>query len=569
VKAFCQTVTASVASLLKLLAVWMFLASSPIAFADTPTVTWDSCAAQYGTCNVQGTRTVRLGVSPTSQYVDKVVTGSIACGASAFGSDPAPGQTKACWSSVTWSACAAQYANCSFSGTRAVRLGVTVTSQFVEKVVSNTISCQASAFGSDPAVGVPKSCWVTDVDQGPPPVAWTKCADQYNQCNVTTGAHAVRFGATATTQFIERTVTGSILCQASAFGVDPAVGSQKSCWSAAVQVQAGIPGPTALNSLPLSGPIVATQGQMITGWHVTSSSGPCIIVPAGVTGVSIVGNQIGPCGSTTQASVPANLGVQINPGATNVLVRSNVCHDVSSCVYADGAQGVVVDRNQVFNIRGPLPRGQMAQFIHFPAPAVYQTKVTCNRVDGLSPSASTVPNYWVDEDHVNLGDSFGSALLPIEIAYNQIRGTGNYLPGGAPTYMTGSESGSGFLIGDGGTGDYVSVHDNTLVKTNNVAISIISGQHVTVDHNRVKNDGANQASMTGWAISSSGTCTSRSITNNRGIARLWAYDHTGATATGYLSDNACTSLVMSGNVWSDQTLTDAIFDDGTYNAFCN
>jgi hypothetical protein len=53
---------------------------------------------------MSGTRVVRFGLSTTANYVDAVKTGSVWCDISSFGGparDPAPGQRKSCWYSMT------------------------------------------------------------------------------------------------------------------------------------------------------------------------------------------------------------------------------------------------------------------------------------------------------------------------------------------------------------------------------------------------------------------------------------------------------------------------------------
>jgi serine protease len=66
--------------------------------APAPT-SWTFCANEGGTCSVSGTREVRYGTA--TNYVSKVVTGSVYCGNGVFG-DPAPGYAKTCsYSSVT------------------------------------------------------------------------------------------------------------------------------------------------------------------------------------------------------------------------------------------------------------------------------------------------------------------------------------------------------------------------------------------------------------------------------------------------------------------------------------
>jgi parallel beta-helix repeat protein len=65
----------------------------------TTTPTWTSCAKEYGTCSVPGTRQVRYGAS--GKYAYKTVTTSVLCNNSVFG-DPAVGLAKTCdYSSAT------------------------------------------------------------------------------------------------------------------------------------------------------------------------------------------------------------------------------------------------------------------------------------------------------------------------------------------------------------------------------------------------------------------------------------------------------------------------------------
>lgn len=64
----------------------------------TAPATWTTCAKEYGTCSVSGTREVRYGAN--GKFASRTVTGSVACNNAVFG-DPAYGYPKTCsYSSV-------------------------------------------------------------------------------------------------------------------------------------------------------------------------------------------------------------------------------------------------------------------------------------------------------------------------------------------------------------------------------------------------------------------------------------------------------------------------------------
>ena len=133
-----------------------------------PTTTWTACANENGTCSFSGTATVRYGANNT--YVTKSLTGPVACNNTTFG-DPTPGVVKSCSytgltapaPAVTWTACAAENATCSFSGTRQVRYGA--NNSYVTKTFTGEAACTNTAFGGDPIYGVVKSCSYSSVTQ--------------------------------------------------------------------------------------------------------------------------------------------------------------------------------------------------------------------------------------------------------------------------------------------------------------------------------------------------------------------------------------------------------------------
>lgn len=71
------------------------------ASAETP---WTKCAEEGGSCSVSGKTEFRYGAGENFAYIkggnkkNFFARPSITCDAKTFGKDPAPGETKQCWS---------------------------------------------------------------------------------------------------------------------------------------------------------------------------------------------------------------------------------------------------------------------------------------------------------------------------------------------------------------------------------------------------------------------------------------------------------------------------------------
>jgi hypothetical protein len=158
---------------------------------------------------------------------------------SAGSASPSPSPTT---TNANWVKCASEGGTCAFSGTHTVRYG-TGTS-WITKVATGSIACNNTTFGSDPAYGKVKEC---DVDLSSPPSAspsptasasvtpsptatatltWVKCASEGGTCTFS-GTKTVRYGTG--TKWTSKVVTGSIGCNNTAFGGDPAYGYVKEC----------------------------------------------------------------------------------------------------------------------------------------------------------------------------------------------------------------------------------------------------------------------------------------------------------------------------------------------------
>jgi hypothetical protein len=147
---------------------------------------------------------------------------------------------------------------------------------------------------------------------------------------------------------------------------------------------------------------------------------------------------------------------------TGITVLDCRMDSVATGIYANTCAGISVTNIEVTNVQGPMPRGQMVQF---------------NKVSG----AGNRVNYNVvenelgesgQEDAINMYKTNGTALDPIQII-------GNWIRGGGP-----SKSGGGILIGDAGGSNYT-VQDNILVNPGQYGIGVASGTHVRVLNNKI------------------------------------------------------------------------------------
>lgn len=127
---------------------------------------WEPCAQEGERCRFDGPARVRYGVE--GRYTYRNANDGIACNSDLLG-DPAYGQRKACAyqplrgrdygrDERDWDYCAAEGGFCAFSGPGEVRYGT--KGRFVTRRGMNGMPCRVETFGSDPAYGEPKHCFV-------------------------------------------------------------------------------------------------------------------------------------------------------------------------------------------------------------------------------------------------------------------------------------------------------------------------------------------------------------------------------------------------------------------------
>jgi len=145
----------------------MWMAAVPTLGSAT---TWSWVASENQTFTVSGTQTARYGIE--GQWVTKTVSGTVPCTNDYFGSDPAYGSSKSCYVSsdptpaTTWTFVASENQTFTVSGTQTARYGI--EGLWVTKTVSGTVPCTNDYFGSDPAYGFGKSCYVSGDPTLPP-----------------------------------------------------------------------------------------------------------------------------------------------------------------------------------------------------------------------------------------------------------------------------------------------------------------------------------------------------------------------------------------------------------------
>ena len=163
----------------------------------------------------------------------------------------------------------------------------------------------------------------------------------------------------------------------------------------------------------------------------------------------------------------ARIAVEMG-GCSRVTVEGCRIENVVSGVYAVDSQGVQVIGNFVRNVKGPFPRGQMAQF------------------DTVTGAGNAVrDNYAINErgkslpeDVINMYKSTGTADSPILIENNYL--TGDPVAGS----MDKSANGSGIMIGDLG-GAHILCRKNVILSAGQCGLGVAGGTFIRVEDNLI------------------------------------------------------------------------------------
>ncbi len=204
---------------------------------------------------------------------------------------------------------------------------------------------------------------------------------------------------------------------------------------------------TSSNPISLSG----VSNRTISNLEIVNSSGHCIQL-TNCSNITIQNCKLGPS---------KNEGVYLYK-CTNVTIVNCTFDHNDTGVFAGASSGVAIMNNDVINVQGPMPRGQMVQFAEVSGGG---NRICYNVVENTLGQS-------YPEDAVSLYKSNGIEGDPIQVV-------GNWIRGGGP-----SNSGGGIMTGDMG-GSYILVQDNILVNPGQYGITIASGHHISIKDNKI------------------------------------------------------------------------------------
>jgi hypothetical protein len=423
---------------------------------------------------------------------------------------------------TSWAQCAREHQQCSFEGTRRVRYGT--ESSNVTKTGVNGLLCNSHTFGSDPAVGILKTCWVETTAAAPSPspapapapapsTSWQQCAREHQTCSFS-GTQQVRYGTEQNN--VTRSLTGGALCNSQTFGGDPAVGILKTCWVAsgtttaapapaapAAPAPAPAPAPSVatvgprVSSFTASGPITARSNQVISGVRIQNPGGACITVPAGATGVVIRDSDIGPCGGS------ANIFIE----GANATVEHVYVHQGNRGVMAHRTSGTVTRNSRFDTFYGPKFNGTAIEYDFMGSGRIENNTVRGSNYASDAVSVFESSNITLINNDIDISVAEPSAAaFTMGDATNGNPGSNNYVAGNVVRQSGGVPAG---VFGSSG---------NTVLEKNCLTAGIqaynYSGTFVGVTvRNNVINMGAsyvpNTSLLAGWSTNINSTDCNR------------------------------------------------------------
>lgn len=177
----------------------------------------------------------------------------------------------------------------------------------------------------------------------------------------------------------------------------------------------------------------------------------------------------------------------------NITITNCLIYDVATGVYVESSSTVNVNHNQVANVQGPLPRGQMVQFNNVSGSGNSISYNICENIAGKS----------YPEDAISLYKTDGTALSPVQII-------GNWIRGGGP-----SKTGGGIMLGDNG-GSYMVARDNVLVDPGQYGIAIASGTNIQVLNNKIYSEQQSYSNVGLYVWNQYGTtCSLNTVSGNQ------------------------------------------------------
>jgi hypothetical protein len=176
------------------------------------------CAGENQTCVIGGSKYVAYGAN--GSYVYKAVTGSVSCSTATFGSDPAVGVVKSCYFANFGLVTGEGSSSTAPAAGYDIAFGANGVFNFGR--VTGSFFCGTGTFG-DPLPGVTKACYRAVPDYGTPAVAEFGTLTGLNNTPVAFGANG---------QYVFKLASGTVTCGNATFGYDPKPGYAKTCYVA-------------------------------------------------------------------------------------------------------------------------------------------------------------------------------------------------------------------------------------------------------------------------------------------------------------------------------------------------
>lgn len=230
--------------------------------------------------------------------------------------------------------------------------------------------------------------------------------------------------------------------------------------------------------------------------------------------------------------------------SSNILFSHNIIENCSRGIqFWECTGGIKVEWNDILNIRGKLDNGG----------SIYAQGIQLARCTGggnhvINNSIENIQGKSGQEDAINLWASHGTALSPIRVANNYIRGGGQSMNGGS------------VVLGDGGEGTYQINENNISVNGGAYAFTIASGQHMIMRNNKAYMEPGIMNANVGLSIwfwqgepGWNPNALEDIICENNEI--LWYSTRGGGTIHNYFIDTDVEIQGWDTNIFSDTTLT--------------
>lgn len=205
------------------------------------------CSNEFQTCVLSGTMDVAYGANGNFVYKTNQ-TGNCPCNNTNFGSDPAPGVSKKCYTKASvsqnggplgYTYAANENTSFALNGYMDIAYGANGSFYYKYKQRGNC-DCNSNNFGGDPAPMVSKKCYVRATPSIPGLTLDYEFAANENQVVTVLGNMDIAYGANGN-YIVKKGLYKNCPCTSTFFGGDPAYGVSKKCYYKPTSVAPKLP----------------------------------------------------------------------------------------------------------------------------------------------------------------------------------------------------------------------------------------------------------------------------------------------------------------------------------------